>query len=94
MCIRDRFYTFHLVRGNNRSVLCPTVMIDSRRYPMGRRSSGKNIHNHTFVVAVYLSLIHISRRDWHEWNASFLSSKRQTVSTEPTLIGGMVIRAK
>ena len=33
-------------------------------------------------------------RDWHEWNASFLSSKRQTVSMEPTLIGGMVIRAR
>lgn len=32
--------------------------------------------------------------DWHEWNASFLSSKRQTVSMEPTLIGGMVIRAR
>ena len=35
-----------------------------------------------------------AKRDWHEWNASFLSSKRQTASTEPTLIGGMVIRAK
>ena len=35
-----------------------------------------------------------AKRDWHEWNASFLSSKRQTVSMEPTLIGGMVIRAR
>ena len=35
-----------------------------------------------------------AKRDWHEWNASFLSSKKQTVSMEPTLIGGMVIRAR
>ena len=35
------------------SVLCPTVMINSGRYSMCRRSGGKNIHNHTFVVTVY-----------------------------------------
>ena len=45
--------SFHFMRRNDGSVLCPTVMIDSRRYSVCRRSGGKNIHNHTFVVAVY-----------------------------------------
>ena len=48
-----QFDSFYLMRRNDGAVLCPSVMINGGRYSMRGRSSGKDIHNHTFVIAMY-----------------------------------------
>ena len=41
------------MRRNNLSILCPALIINRGRYPMSRRSSSQNIHNHTFIVSMH-----------------------------------------